>query len=114
MVPEQPPTLSLDEEKPAVAYPKMVLHTQASLGIGHQITARFWQDLKPSDLHWTLSDFGWAKAAWGKVRGRRRRQGPGRVGEECSWSWSPADLVLQPPACRGRRGVLGPRCADRE
>jgi acyl-coenzyme A synthetase/AMP-(fatty) acid ligase len=44
---------------------KMVLHTQASLGIGHQITARFWQDLKPSDLHWTLSDFGWAKAAWG-------------------------------------------------
>jgi acyl-coenzyme A synthetase/AMP-(fatty) acid ligase len=65
MVPEQPPTLSLDEEKPAVAYPKMVLHTQASLGIGHQITARFWQDLKPSDLHWTLSDFGWAKAAWG-------------------------------------------------
>src|SRR6266540_4009880 len=33
---------------------KMVLHTQASLGIGHQITARFWQDLKPTDLHWTL------------------------------------------------------------
>ena len=27
-----------------VAYPKMVLHTQASVGIGHQITARFWQD----------------------------------------------------------------------
>src|SRR6266545_4308915 len=36
-----------------VAYPKMVMHTQASLGIGHQITAQFWQDLKPSDLHWT-------------------------------------------------------------
>jgi acyl-coenzyme A synthetase/AMP-(fatty) acid ligase len=34
-----------------VAYPKMVLHTQASVGIGHQITARFWQDLKPTDLH---------------------------------------------------------------
>jgi acyl-coenzyme A synthetase/AMP-(fatty) acid ligase len=53
-----------------VAYPKMVLHTQASLGIGHQITARFWQDLKPTDLHWTLSDFGWAKAAWGKLFGQ--------------------------------------------
>jgi acyl-coenzyme A synthetase/AMP-(fatty) acid ligase len=53
-----------------VAYPKMVLHTQASVGIGHQITARFWQDLKPSDLHWTLSDFGWAKAAWGKLFGQ--------------------------------------------
>jgi hypothetical protein len=25
-------------------------------GIGHQITARFWQDLKPTDLHWTLSE----------------------------------------------------------
>jgi acyl-coenzyme A synthetase/AMP-(fatty) acid ligase len=53
-----------------VAYPKMVLHTQASLGIGHEITARFWQDLKPTDLHWTLSDFGWAKAAWGKLFGQ--------------------------------------------
>jgi acyl-coenzyme A synthetase/AMP-(fatty) acid ligase len=53
-----------------VAYPKMVLHTQASLGIGHQVTARFWQDLKPDDLHWTLSDFGWAKAAWGKLFGQ--------------------------------------------
>ena len=53
-----------------VAYPKMVLHTQASAGIGHQITARFWQDLKPDDLHWTVSDFGWAKAAWGKLFGQ--------------------------------------------
>jgi acyl-coenzyme A synthetase/AMP-(fatty) acid ligase len=55
-----------------VAYPKMVLHTQASLGIGHEITARFWQDLKPDDLHWTVSDFGWAKAAWGKLFGQWR------------------------------------------
>jgi acyl-coenzyme A synthetase/AMP-(fatty) acid ligase len=53
-----------------VAYPKMVLHTQASLGIGHQLTARFWQDLKPADLHWTVSAFGWAKAAWGKLFGQ--------------------------------------------
>jgi acyl-coenzyme A synthetase/AMP-(fatty) acid ligase len=53
-----------------VAHPKMVLHSQASYGIGHQITARFWQDLKPEDLHWTLSDFGWAKAAWGKLFGQ--------------------------------------------
>lgn len=53
-----------------VAHPRMVLHTQASLGIGHQVTARFWQDLKPTDLHWTVSDFGWAKAAWGKLFGQ--------------------------------------------
>ena len=48
----------------------MVPHTQASYGIGHIITAKFWQDLKPTDLHWTLSDTGWAKAAWGKIFGQ--------------------------------------------
>ena len=51
-------------------FPKMVLHTQASYGIGHEITARFWQDLGPGDLHWTVSDTGWAKAAWGKLFGQ--------------------------------------------
>jgi acyl-coenzyme A synthetase/AMP-(fatty) acid ligase len=53
-----------------VAYPKMVLHTQASYGIGHTITARYWQDLKPGDVHWTISDTGWAKAAGGKLFGQ--------------------------------------------
>lgn len=53
-----------------VAHPKMVLHTQASYGIGHRITARYWQDLRPGDLHWTISDTGWAKAAWGKLFGQ--------------------------------------------
>ena len=54
------------------AQPKMVLHTHASYGIGHEVTARFWQDLKPDDLHWTVSDTGWAKAAWGKLFGQWR------------------------------------------
>ncbi len=53
-------------------HPKMVLHTHASYGIGHEITARFWQDLGPDDLHWTVSDTGWAKAAWGKLFGQWR------------------------------------------
>jgi len=52
--------------------PKMVLHTHASLGIGHDVTARFWMDLSPDDLHWTLSDTGWAKAAWGMMFGQWR------------------------------------------
>lgn len=52
--------------------PKMVVHTQASYGIGHEITARFWMDLGPTDLHWTLSDTGWAKAAWGTIFGQWR------------------------------------------
>ena len=55
-----------------VAEPKIVLHTHASLGAGHEITARFWQDLTPQDLHWTFSDTGWAKAAWGKLFGQWR------------------------------------------
>lgn len=53
-----------------VAHPKMVLHTQASYGLGHRSTARYWQDLRPGDLHWTISDTGWAKAAWGKLFGQ--------------------------------------------
>ena len=53
-----------------VGYPKMVLHTQASYGLGHVLTAKYWQDLGPTDLQWTLSDTGWAKAAYGKLFGQ--------------------------------------------
>ena len=53
-----------------VSYPKMVMHTQASYGIGHTITAKYWQDLREGDVSWTLSDMGWAKAAWGKLFGQ--------------------------------------------
>jgi acetyl-CoA synthetase/medium-chain acyl-CoA synthetase len=49
--------------------PKMVLHTQASYGLGHQITGRLWLDLGPGDLHWNLADTGWAKAAWSSFFG---------------------------------------------
>jgi acetyl-CoA synthetase/medium-chain acyl-CoA synthetase len=63
------PTLATD---PAILYftsgttgfAKMVLHTHASYGIGHVGTARYWLDLAPEDLHWNISDTGWAKAAW--------------------------------------------------
>ena len=53
-----------------VGYPKMVLHTQASYGIGHIISAKYWHDLTATDLMWTLSDTGWAKAAYGKLFGQ--------------------------------------------
>jgi acyl-coenzyme A synthetase/AMP-(fatty) acid ligase len=49
--------------------PKMVLHTQASYGIGHEATGRFWLDLKPGEVHWNLADLGWAKAAWSSFYG---------------------------------------------
>jgi acetyl-CoA synthetase len=49
--------------------PKMVPHTHASYGIGHGVTGKYWLDLGPDDVHFTLSDTGWAKCAWGKVYG---------------------------------------------
>jgi acetyl-CoA synthetase/medium-chain acyl-CoA synthetase len=49
--------------------PKMVLHTHASYGLGHTVTGRLWLDLQPGDLHWNLSDTGWAKAAWSSLFG---------------------------------------------
>ena len=52
-----------------VAYPKMVQQPQ-SYALGHIGTARFWHDLRPGDLHWTITDTGWAKAAWGGLFGQ--------------------------------------------
>ena len=52
-----------------VGYPKMVLHTHVSYPIGHIITGKYWLDLKPDDLHWNLSDTGWAKAAYSNLFG---------------------------------------------
>jgi len=52
-----------------VGYPKMTVHTHTSYPLAHIITGKFWLDLKPNDLHWNLSDTGWAKAAWSSLFG---------------------------------------------
>jgi acyl-coenzyme A synthetase/AMP-(fatty) acid ligase len=49
-------------------FPKMALHTH-SYAIGHQVTGKFWLDLKLDDMHWNISDTGWAKAAWSSYFG---------------------------------------------
>ncbi len=49
--------------------PKMVMHTQASCGLGHRLTGEMWLDLKPDDVHWNISDLGWGKAAWSSFYG---------------------------------------------
>lgn len=49
-------------------YPKMTMHTH-SYGLGHETTGRYWLDLRPSDVHWNISDTGWAKAAWSSYFG---------------------------------------------
>lgn len=46
--------------------PKMTIHG-AGYPLAHEITGRFWLDLRPGDLHWNLSDTGWAKAAWSSL-----------------------------------------------
>jgi len=49
--------------------PKMTIHTQASNGIAHSTTGKYWLDQRPGDLHWNISDTGWAKAAWSSYFG---------------------------------------------
>ena len=46
--------------------PKMV-ERDYRYGLAHEITRRYWMTLTPEDVHWTLTDTGWAKAAWGLV-----------------------------------------------
>ena len=46
------------------AMPKMVGRDH-SYALAHSITGDYWMDLRESDVHWTLTDTGWAKAAWG-------------------------------------------------
>jgi len=48
--------------------PKAVLHSHAYT-FAHTYTGRYWLDLRRTDLHWTTSDTGWAKAAYGVLFG---------------------------------------------
>jgi len=48
---------------------KMVLHTQASYGLGHRVTGGHWLDLGPRDMVWALADTGWGKTAWSNFFG---------------------------------------------
>ena len=49
-------------------YPKMCIHSH-SYAMGHETTGKYWLDLRPDDLHWNISDTGWAKAAWSSYFG---------------------------------------------
>lgn len=48
------------------ALPKMVPR-DFGYALAHAATALFWMDLRETDMHWTLTDTGWAKAAWGML-----------------------------------------------
>ncbi|MGH7780315.1 MAG: acyl-CoA synthetase [Candidatus Binataceae bacterium] len=61
---------------PAICYytsgttrePKAVLHSHAYTW-SHQYTGRNWLDVSADGVHWTTSDTGWAKAAYGVLFG---------------------------------------------
>ena len=48
--------------------PKAVLHTHGYT-FAHRYTGEHWLDLRRTDLHWTTSDTGWGKAAYGVLFG---------------------------------------------
>jgi acetyl-CoA synthetase/medium-chain acyl-CoA synthetase len=55
--------------------PKAVLHAH-SYTFAHRYTGEYWLDLRREDLHWTTSDTGWAKAAYGVLFGPWSRGTP--------------------------------------
>jgi acetyl-CoA synthetase/medium-chain acyl-CoA synthetase len=63
-------------DEPALCYytsgttkePKAVLHAHGYT-FAHRYTGEYWLDLQRTDLHWTTSDTGWAKAAYGVLFG---------------------------------------------
>ncbi|MBR7071854.1 MAG: AMP-binding protein [Clostridia bacterium] len=50
-------------------YPKIAAHSY-KYALGHFHTAKYWHNVDPDGLHFTISDTGWAKAMWGKFYGQ--------------------------------------------
>lgn len=50
-------------------YPKIAAHS-FKYALGHFHTAKYWHNVDPNGLHFTISDTGWAKAMWGKFYGQ--------------------------------------------
>ncbi len=49
--------------------PKVATHSY-KYPLGHFVTAKYWHGVNPDGLHFSISDTGWAKAAWGKIYGQ--------------------------------------------
>ena len=50
-------------------YPKIAAHNH-KYPLGHFHTAKYWHNVDPDGLHFTISDTGWAKSMWGKLYGQ--------------------------------------------
>ncbi len=51
------------------SYRKIAAHSY-KYALGHFITAKYWQQVDPEGIHFTISDTGWGKALWGKLYGQ--------------------------------------------
>ena len=49
--------------------PKLTAHCH-KYALGHFITAKYWQNVVPDGLHFTMSETGWGKSLWGKLYGQ--------------------------------------------
>lgn len=49
--------------------PKMALHP-FTYALGHLSTAKYWHNVDPEGIHFTIADTGWGKAVWGKLYGQ--------------------------------------------
>ncbi len=50
-------------------YPRIAAHSY-KYALGHYPTAKYWHNVNPDGLHFTISDTGWGKALWGKLYGQ--------------------------------------------
>ncbi len=50
-------------------YPKIATHNY-KYPLGHYVTAKYWHNVSPNGLHFTISETGWGKALWGKLYGQ--------------------------------------------
>ena len=56
-------------------YPKIATHS-FKYPLGHFITAKYWHNVDPNGLHFTVADTGWGKALWGKLYGQWMCEAP--------------------------------------
>ena len=50
-------------------YPRIAMHSH-TYPLGHFITAKYWHNVDPNGIHFTISDTGWGKSLWGKLYGQ--------------------------------------------
>ena len=56
-------------------YPKIATHN-CKYALGQFQTAKYWHNVDPDGLHFSISDTGWAKASWGKLYGQWMCEAP--------------------------------------